>query len=702
MKPLALTITGTDTDAGKSLVSAALLRAAQRLGWRVLGIKPVQTGVPAVLKKSAPNPNSDEYLWRRAAVRAQTSTLHVFELPCSPHLAAEFAGENLEVAALAEEITACAAQHEFTLIEGAGGLLVPLNRRETMADLFAAINFPTLLVVANRLGCVNHALLTLEALRLRGISCPGFVLTETAPPPDQADHSPQAQAERLLRKDSATVISELSGLPCLASIPFLPAMRPEAPVDDTEKAWTLCAELMRPILLAFRNTATNSASGQKTTPQAHHFQADELLDFDCRHIWHPYTSAVNPLPVYEAAGTTAGFICLRDGRMLLDGMASWWCAIHGYNHPRLTAALQRQAARMPHVMFGGLTHQGAASLAERLLDMTGPDHENMDRVFFADSGSVAVEAACKMALQYQHAAGSPAKNRLMTIRGGYHGDTMGAMSVCDPHNGMHSLFAGMLPQQIFAPRPACAFEAEYDPAPFEAFKEIFLRHKDETAALILEPIVQGAGGMWFYHPHFLRDAAALCREYGALVICDEIATGFGRTGELFASRHAGIAPDIICLGKALTGGVMTLAAVLASKRVAEGVSADGAVFMHGPTFMANPLACAAANASLDILAENRWQQHVRNIERTLAAGLLPCKKLPGVRDARVLGAIGVLEMDAPVNVPRLQRYFVERHKVWIRPFSRLIYIMPPYILSEQDVARLTTAMAAAVEDGAWR
>ena len=376
-------------------------------------------------------------------------------------------------------------------------------------------------------------------------------------------------------------------------------------------------------------------------------------------------------------------------------MSSWWTVVHGYNHPRLTAALRRQAGRMPHVMFGGVTHEPAVLLAERLLELL-PD--GLERVFFADSGSVAVEVALKMALQYQQGVGAREKIRFLTPRGGYHGDTLGAMSVCDPVTGMHTLFNGILPRQIFVERPSCRFDAPFDPASLEDARRAFEEHGREIAAVILEPVVQGAGGMWFYHPDYLRGLAELCRAHGALLIFDEIATGFGRTGRMFALEHAGVTPDILCCGKALTGGVMTLAAAVCSQRVAEGICRDGQVFMHGPTFMGNPLACSVALASLELLADGAWRRQVAALESSLRTGLSPCAGMPGVADVRVLGGIGVVETEQPVDMAALQDFFVQRG-VWIRPFNRLIYLMPPYISPAEDIARLCDAVRAAVMEG---
>jgi adenosylmethionine-8-amino-7-oxononanoate aminotransferase len=423
----------------------------------------------------------------------------------------------------------------------------------------------------------------------------------------------------------------------------------------------------------------------------------DLLVRDREHVWHPYSAlpgSLEPLPVVSAEGVR---LRLADGRELIDGMSSWWCAIHGYRHPVLDAAVREQLERMAHIMFGGLTHEPGVRLAERLVEITPA---GLEHVFFADSGSVSVEVAIKMALQYQRAAGRPERTRLLTVRGGYHGDTFGAMAVCDPIGGMHSMFTGVLAEHVFAERPPSGFEQPLSEDWRERITALFARHAGELAAVIVEPVVQGAGGMRFYSPSYVTLLSELCHENEQLLILDEIATGFGRSGALFACEHASIAPDIMCVGKALTGGYMTLAATLCTPEVSRAISTgEGGALMHGPTYMANPLACSVALASLDLLlAEDGWRENVARIEHGLREGLARARALPGVADVRVLGGIGVVQLDHEVDIAPATDAAVKRG-VWLRPFRDLIYTMPPYVTGDEDIATLTSAMAAAVEAG---
>ena len=721
--------------------------------------------------------------------------LETYEPACSPHLAARLAGRPLTVSGLREKLERKAPDGTFLLIEGAGGIYVPLNDRETMLDFMREIDFPVLLVVGNKLGCINHALLSLDVLQSHGLRVCGMILNRPIPetvcdPGSGPD--PDVGNERRLLRDNAETLARMGrerGVPVLAEIPYQTGF-----ANNAENTWSSLAALVGPAVEALRplfadclsngtrpgNDASYSASpsssreyvqtslsssfshecGQTgavptTTDSAEpssygcgqippafscsnressrvasppveslgkgeggvggegqpfsrrvslspHIPSSplspsSLLAFDREHLWHPYTSALNPLPVREAVGTSGVRIRLRDGRELVDGMSSWWCAIHGYGHPVLMDAVRRQSAKMAHVMFGGLTHEPAVELGKRLLPLL-PD--NLKHIFYADSGSVSVEVALKMAVQYWASKGRPGKTRFLTPKGGYHGDTQGAMSVCDPVNGMHTLFTGILPKHLFVERPSCRFDSPFDPDSLRPMRDAIERHAEGLAAVILEPIVQGAGGMWFYHPDYLRGLRKLCDEHELLLIVDEIATGFGRTGKMFASEWAGLKPDILCLGKALTGGTMTLAATVASEAVARGIEEagpeqGGGVFMHGPTFMGNPLACAVGCASLDLLNASPWAERVEGIRRGLEEGLSPCREFRGVRDVRTLGAIGVVEVDKPVNMAVLQDFFVERG-VWVRPFNRNVYLMPPYCIGPEDLRRLTDAIVDAV------
>ena len=418
-----------------------------------------------------------------------------------------------------------------------------------------------------------------------------------------------------------------------------------------------------------------------------------MIDHD--HIWHPYSAMQSDLPIYEVESANGVRLKLKDGRELIDGMSSWWCMIHGYNHPEMNAAIEQQLNKMSHVMFGGLTHEPAIKLTEILIDITPAP---LQKVFYSDSGSVAVEVAMKMAIQYWHAKGQKDKQQFISLRSAYHGDTFAAMSVSDPETGMHSLFKESLAKQIFVKQPTSRFGEECKIEDINELENALKNNSNKVAALILEPIVQGAGGMWFYSSDYLIQAKALCEKYNVLLIFDEIATGFGRTGKLFACEHAGISPDIMCIGKALTGGYLTLAATLTTDEIAHTIdSGEPGIFMHGPTFMANPLACTAAITSTNILLNSNWQDKIKKIETQLIEELDICRSFNNVKDVRVLGAIGVIEMNQPVNMKSITEKFIDAG-VWIRPFGSLVYLMPPYIITKQDLSELISTMITVIKN----
>ncbi len=416
----------------------------------------------------------------------------------------------------------------------------------------------------------------------------------------------------------------------------------------------------------------------------------DSFQFDKEHLWHPYASFETSINNYKVLSAKGVELELSNGQKIIDGMSSWWSVIHGYNHPEINKAAKDQIDKMSHVMFGGLTHEPAITLGKQLLEILP---NGLEKIFYCDSGSVSVEVAMKMAIQYQYARGHYKKSKLMTFRGGYHGDTTGAMSVCDPENGMHHLFANFLPKHFFSNSPELGFDRELTNEQVQELEHFFITHSKESAAFILEPIVQGAGGMRIYSPQYLKIIRSLCDQYDVLLIADEIATGFGRTGELFAVNHANVIPDIICIGKALTGGYLSMAATICTLEIATVISKDGGVLMHGPTFMANPLSCAVASKSIELLLRSEWRNNIKTIESILSEKLFPLKKLDAVKDVRVIGTIGVVEMNASVDVAKVQRFLVEQG-VWLRPFRNLIYTMPPYTIKKEEMRKVCSVITS--------
>ncbi len=655
-------ICGTGTDVGKSVVCAGLLRNIPS----GRAVKIVQTGEELF----------DQNCYARACTRGRSATLRHFRLPASPHLAARRENQPIDLVSLAREIQSEALKADVTLLEGSGGLMTPLSPTETFLDFMAALGYPVILVIGNVLGAINHALLSLGALKQAELSVAGLIFTH--PDAGYAESHP-------VSIDNMDIIAKLGRADILGVVPHIPALSPEG---NREDAWAMVAAHLE-------NAARRlTVSGREPKPLP-----ETVSAFDREHLWHPYCPAPGMgEPAWPVEKNSGNYIHLKNGRKLLDGMSSWWCAIHGYGRPELIAALHRQARDMPHVMFGGLTHEPAIELGRSLLNILPP---GLEKIFLVDSGSTAVEVALKMAVQHWHGRGFPQKIQMISHSGGYHGDTLGAMSVGDPVNGMHARFNGFVPEQIFVPRPAAPFHAPFDENSLNALAEAAEKHHRECAAVIIEPIIQGAGGMWMYHPDYLKGLKEICRRFDLLLIYDEIATGFGRTGKMFATEWAGAVPDILCLGKALTGGTVTLAATVCTAHVAEGISRNAAPLMHGPTFMGNPLACRVALASLALLQASDWAGRVRAIQQALEDGLAGCRAMTGVHDVRVLGALGVVEMSRPVNVPRLSTYCANNHDVWLRPFNNLIYTMPPYTVTADECVRLSRAVSLAVEEAEW-
>ncbi|QKF64392.1 adenosylmethionine--8-amino-7-oxononanoate transaminase [Campylobacter corcagiensis] len=642
---MSLFITGTDTDVGKTFITASLLKAYLDLGKDAVAIKPVQSGCE----------NSDALdtkVYKSVNPNNNFSPLYALNLATSPHLAAKADGVEIELEKCVNYCNEFLSNHKEVLVEGAGGLFVPLNDNQTMIDLIKRLDLPTVLVASNKLGAINHTILSLKTLKNYGIKTPLLVLNLS----DEKSEISRSNIEYLRLNFKGEIVVINSG----------------ESIDSASKK----------LLNFVKNFKPNT---QKID-----------LEFDKNHLFHPYTSSISPLKSYGVKSANGSYIEV-EGKTLLDGMCSWWCAYGGYNIPSINSSIIKQINSLSHIMFGGFTHAPAINLGKKLLEILP---KGMDKIFYCDSGSVSVEVALKMAIQYQQNK-DPNKNKILTILGGYHGDTFGAMGVCDPTTGMHSMFGGILSKQIFAPKPKCKFGEIFDEKTLKPYEEIISKNSDKIAAIIVEPLVQGAGGMWFYHENYLKFLRKKCDEIGALLIFDEVATGFGRLGEYFASSVAGVTPDIMCIGKALTAGYMSFAATICTKDVADTICQNKRVFMHGPTFMANPLACSVALASIEYLQSINFKNRVKDIEKELKFELEKCKKLPEVVDVRVFGAIGVVEIDSEVNVEKIQEFFVE-NGVWIRPFGKNIYTMPQFNVTKDELKKLCDAIYESIKTRSYK
>ena len=640
-------VSGIDTGVGKTVVTGELARRMREDGLDVITVKLVQTG----------NTGFSEDLARHRELMggvafpedaAGLTAPQIFAYPASAELAARLEGRRVDLKKIVRAVNRCAANHEHVLVESAGGLFVPLTSATLTIDLAQRQGWSVLLVTNGRLGSINHTLAAIDALLARGIALAGVVYDWAPDVPSEIDRDTPRAIRRYLRQRGLR-----------AKVEVFPRLEPP---DRTRKP--------------------------KTLRQAER-DAPLLARYDRARIWHPYASLKDPPPVRLATAAHGDEIELADGSRLIDAVASWWCVAHGHSHPAITDAIRRQSRTLSHVMFGGFTHDPAIALARKLAACAPAD---LDRVFFADSGSIAVEVAVKMALQYQHAKGRARRTKMLSLKGGYHGDTACAMALSDP-DGMHALFAGMMPKHVFADKPSIPFGGCWDARAADSILETVAAHRDELAGIICEPILQAANAMNVYHPEYLRLLRRLADEHDFVLVYDEIAAGFYRTGPLWAHQHAAAAaPDVMTVGKALTGGHLTLAATLASGKVADAISnGRPSAFMHGPTYMANPLACAAACASLDLFAQDDYAAKVKSIEATLTRSLRAARGLPNVRDVRGIGAMGVIEVErlpARADVDDV----INATGVWLRPFANYIYTMPPLTVTPGHLSRIVGAM----------
>lgn len=650
-------IAGTDTDVGKTIITASFLKAFIKKGFKTAAIKPVQTGCFKDDKNILKAPDVEEY--KKAVPHINSpSPIYSFLMPSSPHIAGKLEKNTISTQKILEFCDLHLKNNEITLIEGAGGIFTPLNNETNYLDLIKQLDLPVILTANNCLGMINHTCLTIETLEMHGIKVCALIINNTKN--NNNDIIKTSNIKYLKNKYSYIKTIE---------IPFIN----ESKTDKISKI------LIENKLEQF---IENNNEEIKETPGT---------------LWHPYTSALDPSPQCVVSKTKGNYL-FNNKKPILDGMSSWWCAVHGYNNENIRKAAVKQINQMPHVMFGGITHPPAIKLSESLLKILP---KNLNKIFYADSGSVSVEVALKMAVQYWQGQNKLKKTKIMTVKGGYHGDTLGAMSVCDPENGMHTMFNDILPKQIFAPKPKARFDKHFKQEYMEDVRKLIKENHKQTAAFIIEPIVQGAGGMWFYHPKYLKELSILCKKYNILLILDEIATGFGRTGKLFACEWADIVPDIMCIGKAITGGTMSFAAACTTTKVANTISQNGGVLMHGPTFMGNPLACAVAHENIKVLLNSSWKKNVADIEKNLKKELFLCRELENVKDVRVLGAIGVVEVNENIDQNACMKFFIENN-VWIRPFRNLVYIMPPYTITPDEIKTLGNTIYKLIKTQAYK
>lgn len=648
-------ICGTNTDVGKTVITSAILQCCKLKNIKTKVVKPVQTGC-------FDNKSIDiEFHKKTNSIQIYENPCYLLKTPCSPHFAIERESASFDYEKLLRYCRLCCIEDGITLIETAGGIYTPLDMEKNYIDLMSDCKYPIILVTKNVLGMINDTILNVEKLKSLNFEISAIISNSINNPSlDSLEFDIQKNNIEYLKK-------RYKDIPII-SFPFDKDLELKGVFNTKSKEWSNFSSEILPL---FDDVSIEEID----------------IEIDKNNIWHPYTKAISEkaCPLVKRA---RGVMLEIDNKEVIDGMSSWWCAIHGYNNEVINKSIIKQLSSFSHVMFGGLTHKASIDLTKLLLSILP---KTLTNIFYCDSGSVSVEVAIKMAIQYQISKNRPLKNKILTVRGGYHGDTFAAMSLCDPINGMHFKFKDILIKQIFVDKPSSRFDEAFNEDSTIEIREVIESRRNEIAALIIEPIVQGAGGMWFYHPQYLKIISKLCKENNILLICDEIATGFGRTGEMFAIDHANIIPDIMCVGKALTGGYLSFAATICIKEIALSLSKDDHLLMHGPTFMGNALACSASIASLTLLKQSNWREKVLNIENILKINLVPLKTNNNVLDVRVLGAIGVVELNYDVN-PDLCFDFFLNEGVWIRPFRNLIYIMPPFIIRDVELIKLCNAI----------